>query len=70
MLAALSFVGFVVGYLVVRPLVGPRATVMEQQPGYYDKLVELRNVHPAFVTAVNEVHQQRAANLPQMPGST
>jgi hypothetical protein len=70
MLAALSFVGFVVGYLVVRPLVGPRATVMEQQPGYYDKLVELRNVHPAFVTAVNQVHQQRAANLPQMPGST
>jgi len=73
-LGLLSFVAFIVGYLVVRPLIGPRGNVMEQKPGYYDKLVELRNVHPAFVAAVNSIHQQRAAalaqpNLPQIPGS-
>jgi hypothetical protein len=78
-LALLSFLGFVIGLLVVKPLIGPRGNVMEQRPGYYDKLVELRNVHPAFVAAVNYMHQQRAAQqaasyappgLPQAPGST
>lgn len=77
-LSALSFVGFLVGYLVVRPLIGPRGTVMEQQVGYYDKVVELRNVHPAFVAAVNQVLQTRSVqqaaahsppSLPQTPGS-
>ncbi len=66
-LATLSFLG------------GPRGNVMEQRPGYHDKLVELRNVHPAFVVEVNYKHQQRAAQqaasysppgLPQTPGST
>jgi hypothetical protein len=60
-------------------LVGPRGKVMEQQPGYYDKLVELRKVHPNFVAAVNQVHQARATqyvsmqarpDLPPPPGST
>jgi len=75
----LSFLGFVIGLLVVKPLIGPRGNVMEQRPGYHDKLVELRNVHPAFVAEVNYKHQQRAAQqaasysppgLPQTPGST
>ena len=78
-LATLSFLGFVIGLLVVKPLIGPRGNVMEQRPGYHDKLVELRNVHPAFVAEVNYKHQQRAAQqaasysppgLPQTPGST
>lgn len=67
-----------VGLLVIRPLVGPRAKVMEQQPGQYDRLVELRRIHPAFVAAVNQMHQARAAyyasmqppaDLPLAPGS-
>jgi hypothetical protein len=47
------------------------------QPGYYDKLVEIRNVHPAFVAAVTQILQARAqqyvstqpqANAPLPPG--
>jgi hypothetical protein len=67
-----------VGWLIVRPIVGQRATVMEQQPGYYDRIVELRSVHPAFVAAVIQTQQARAAQyaaaisrtLPPPPGST
>jgi hypothetical protein len=78
-LGILTFFAFIVAALVVRPLVGPRGKVMEQQPGYYDKLVELRKVHHNFVTAVNQVHQARATqyvsmqarpDLPPPPGST
>jgi branched-subunit amino acid transport protein AzlD len=66
-LAGLLFLGGVfalalglVGRLVTSPLISPRAKV-RQPPGYYDKLVELRNVHPAFVAAVNQIHQARVA---------
>lgn len=52
--------GALVGRLVVKPLICPRGKVYEQQPYQYDKLVELRNVHPAFVAAVNHMHQLRA----------
>jgi hypothetical protein len=82
LLAGLAFVAFVVGALVVRHLVGPRASVIGPPPGYHDNVVELRQVHPAFVAAVNYMHQQRAAQLaaqyapqypqpssPQTPGS-
>ena len=62
-----------IGRLVMTPLLSPRARVTVA-PGYHDKLVEIRNVHPAFVAAVVAIHQQRAAvyaqpNLPQVPGS-
>jgi hypothetical protein len=62
-----------IGRLVMTPLLSPRARVTVA-PGYYDKLVEIRNIHPAFVAAVNSIHQQRAAayaqpTLPQIPGS-
>jgi hypothetical protein len=66
------------GWVVMRRLVGPRAKVMERRPGQPDQLVELRNVHPAFVTAVNQLHSARAAhhasleadpNRPLLPGS-
>lgn len=49
------------GLLIVRPLIGPTAKVMEQQVGQYDSLVELRRVHPVFVMAVRQHQQARAA---------
>ena len=77
----LVFVGFLlllagfVGRLVVMPLVCPRGKITRPS-GYYDRLVELRNVHPAFVAAVMQMQQaqqnasmQRQANVPLPPGS-
>jgi hypothetical protein len=58
---AVVLIAGLVGRLVVMPLVSPRAKVIVQ-PGYYDKLVEMRNVHPAFVAAVNQAQQARAAH--------
>lgn len=81
--ALLFFVGLlllIAGFilrLVVTPLASIRGRV-SVHPGYYDKLVELRNVHPAFVAAVRQLHQERAAqyaptqspvNVPLPPGS-
>ncbi|MEO8745616.1 MAG: hypothetical protein ABI334_04520 [Candidatus Dormiibacterota bacterium] len=60
-LGLLVLLAGLVGRLVVTPLVGPRAKVHEQLPGQYDKLVELRNVNPAFAAAVSQVNQARAA---------
>lgn len=60
-LGFLSLLGFIVGVLVVRNMVGPTGKVMAQQPGHTDKLVELRHVHPSFVAAVNQMHQARGA---------
>ena len=63
--------------LVVTPLVSIRAHVTIQ-PGYYDRLVEIRHVHPAFVAAVIQRQQARAAqyapvqppaSIPLLPGS-
>lgn len=68
-----------IGRLVVRRLVGPKARVMERRPGQYDQLIELRHMHPAFVVAVNQLHSARAShyaslhadpNRPLLPGST
>jgi hypothetical protein len=39
---------------------------MEIQPGQNDRLVELRNVNPAFVAAV---HQVQVARMAQSSGS-
>ncbi|HEV2034500.1 MAG TPA: hypothetical protein VGU71_09930 [Candidatus Dormibacteraeota bacterium] len=73
----LMLIAGLVGRLVVTPLVCPRGGVT-LQPGYPDKLVEIRNVHPAFVAAVTQIHQARAqqyasmqapANVPLPPGS-
>ena len=78
LLGVLFLVVGLIGRLVVTPLVGPRARVT-MQPGYYDKLVEIRNLHPTFVAAVNQIHQARAAQYaatqapaispPPQPGS-
>lgn len=69
-LGLFSFLGFIVCSLVLRPLVSPGANVMAHRPGEFDRLVELRRVHPAFVAAVTQVHQSRAAQVPLPPGST
>lgn len=50
----------VLGLAVVRRLYAPTGKVLEQEPGYYQSLVELNNVHPAFVTAVQQLQQMRA----------
>ena len=58
----LLMIAGLVGRLVITRLVIPQAKVMEPQPGYFDKLVELRNVHPNFVQAL---HQQQVTRLAQ-----
>jgi hypothetical protein len=61
-----------VGRLIVAPFLRPRAKVMEIAPGQNDRIVELRNVHPNFVGAVNQVQHSRAAGslqVPTLPGS-
>jgi len=62
----LLMIAGLVGRLVITRLVIPQAKVMEAQPGYFDKLVELRNVHPNFVRALRE---QQVARLAQSTAS-
>ena len=78
-LGLLAVIAGIICALLLRRLIGPRATVMEQQPGNNERLIELRNVHPAFVAAVLEAHHARAAQYatyqhaqspPLPPGST
>jgi hypothetical protein len=65
-----------IGRLVVTRFVSPRAKVMEPAPGQFDRIVELRNVHPLFVTAVLQRQQAYVsgyvgpAQSPYLPGST
>jgi hypothetical protein len=49
-----------VGWVIIKPLIGPRGKVMERQAGAFDYLVEIRNVHPAFAFAVMQARQARA----------
>jgi hypothetical protein len=65
----LVLVGAIIASLVVRLAIGPKAFVMEPYPGYNDKLVELRNLHPAFVAAVHRRNAERAAQHAPAPGS-
>jgi hypothetical protein len=70
-LAALGFLlllAGIIGAVVIKPLTGPRAKVTGPPPGYHDNLVELRNVHPAFVAAVLQRQHSRAeTHPPQSP---
>jgi hypothetical protein len=59
-----ALIGGLIASVVVRIWIGPKAFVMEQYPGYYDKLVELRNVHPAFAAAVYQVNSAHSAHDP------
>jgi hypothetical protein len=66
-LSALMLGFGLLGRLLVRPLICPRGKVMEMAPGQNDRIVELRNVHPAFVTAVQQHQQVRAAQYAPAP---
>jgi hypothetical protein len=60
------------GRLLVAPFMRPRGKVMPKAPGYNDRIVELRNVHPNFVGAVNRDQISRAPRslpVPTLPGS-
>jgi hypothetical protein len=50
----------IIGLLIVRRTYGPTGKVLEPQPGQFQSLVELGNVHPAFVAAVQELQHLRA----------
>lgn len=72
-LGILALVFGLIGRLAITRFVGPGGKVFALQPGQYDRLVEISNVHPAFVTAVRQ-HQharfaqgygQQAAQLPE-----
>ena len=54
------------GWLVVRSLKCPGGKVLRAKRGRNDHEVELRNVHPAFVAAVTQIHQARAQQYPAM----
>jgi hypothetical protein len=78
-LGALLLLGGLLGRLLIKPLICPRARVTDIQPGTYDRLVELRNVNPIFVAAVQQMHATRASQyaamqsfpvVPRLPGST
>jgi hypothetical protein len=78
LLGLLLLLAGLLGFLIARPLVGPKGNVMPRQAGMDYQLIELRNVHPAFVMAVQQMQQARAPqysatdlqqNLPLPPGS-
>lgn len=73
LLAGFALILGLIGRLVIMPLVGPRGKVHPLQPGYYDRLVLVSNVNPAFVAAVQQHQHARAAQFgapsqpPQLP---
>ena len=52
--------GGIVGLFLGKPAVGPQAKILERQPGHYESLIELRNLHPNFVAAMQQRQQARA----------
>jgi hypothetical protein len=79
---AVAWVSFGLGFLflaaglagrwMIAPFMRPRGKVMPMAPGQNDRIVELRNVHPNFVSAVNQVQPSRVARslqVPTTPGS-
>lgn len=60
-LGLLLLVGGLVGRLVVMRFLVPQARVFEPEPGQLDKIVELRNLHPNFVHAVQQLQAARLA---------
>jgi hypothetical protein len=57
---AVLLAGFL-GRMVAMKLMCPRGKVTAIQPGHYDRIVELSNVHPAFVAAVQQHQHARSA---------
>jgi hypothetical protein len=52
--------GGLVAVILGRRALGPEAKLLDRQPGQFEPLIELRNVHPTFVTAVRQLQQARA----------
>ncbi len=65
----LTILAGLIGLIGILPLVGPGGRVFARQRGHQDNPVELFHVHPAFVTAVQQLQLARAqsANLAQVP---
>ena len=68
-LGVLFLLGGLLGRLLLTRLVGPRGKVYPLQYGQYDRLVEISNVAPAFVTGVQQHQHARFAQAyaPQTP---
>jgi hypothetical protein len=66
-LGGAAFIVAVVAMLIVRRTYGPTGKVLEPKAGHLESLVELSNVHPAFVAAVQQLQQMRAQNAYQRP---
>jgi hypothetical protein len=49
-----------IGIVIARRSFGPTGKIFEPQPGQYESLIELRNVHPTFVIATRQLQQARA----------
>lgn len=58
-----GFLGLQAGFGIVKPLYGPTAVVLPRQAAYPGTWIELRNVHPAFVAAVEQQHASWQASL-------
>src|SRR5207247_6424765 len=66
LLLVLGLITFILGaiaFLVVRPRVGPQGIVTAQWVRGLGNVVELRNGHPVFVSAVRQLQEQRVATL-------
>lgn len=57
----------VIGLAIVRRAYAPTGKVLEPQPGHWQSLVELNNVHPAFVSAVQHLQHMRAQQASSPP---
>ena len=62
LLGVVALLVALVGLVVARSSFGPTARIMERR-GQPEPLIELRRVHPAFVAAVQQHQQARAAHF-------
>jgi hypothetical protein len=67
LLGLASIVISMIGLVIGRRGLGPKAKILDPQPGHYQSLIELRNVHPAFVVAVQQHQHARAAQYAYAP---
>jgi hypothetical protein len=57
----------VIGILLGQSAMGPAGKLLDRQAGQYQRLIELRNVHPVFVAAVQHLQQMRAQHVYPAP---
>jgi hypothetical protein len=62
-----SIIVCLIGIVIARRLFGPTGKIFEPQPGQYESLIELRNVHPNFVAAVQQLQYARAQSAYAAP---